>query len=58
LIGKEKKCRLGEFHDPGDAKRIVIRRQLWGHNDTPFGQPTDRGLAALRVYLVFLVTIN
>jgi DNA polymerase III delta prime subunit len=25
----------GEFHDQGDAKWIVIRRSLWGHNDTP-----------------------
>jgi hypothetical protein len=30
---------LGEFHDQGDAKWIVIRRQLRGHNDTPCGQP-------------------
>jgi hypothetical protein len=30
---------LGEFHDQGDAKWIVIRRLLWGHNDTPCGQP-------------------
>jgi hypothetical protein len=30
----------GEFHDQGDAKWIVIRRQLRGHNDTPFGRPT------------------
>jgi hypothetical protein len=29
----------GEFHDQGDAKWIVIKRQLWGHNDTPCGQP-------------------
>jgi hypothetical protein len=28
-----------EFHDQGDAKWIVIRRQLRGHNDTPFGGP-------------------
>jgi hypothetical protein len=31
---------LGEFHDQGDAKWIVIRGKLRGHNDTPFGQPT------------------
>jgi hypothetical protein len=31
---------LGEFHDQGGAKWIVIRRPLWGHNDTPFGWPT------------------
>jgi hypothetical protein len=24
----------------GDAERIVIRGQLSGHNDTPFGRPT------------------
>jgi hypothetical protein len=30
----------GEFHDQGDAKWIVIRGQLRGHNDTPFGRPT------------------
>jgi hypothetical protein len=29
-----------EFHDQGDAKWIVIRGQLRGHNDTPFGRPT------------------
>jgi hypothetical protein len=29
----------GEFHDQGDAKRIVIRRSLWGHNNTPCGRP-------------------
>jgi hypothetical protein len=25
-----------EFHDQGDGKKIIIRGQLWGHNDTPF----------------------
>jgi hypothetical protein len=30
-------CSMGEFHDHRDAKWIVIRRQLWGHNDTPCG---------------------
>jgi hypothetical protein len=30
----------GEFHDQADAKWIVIRGQLRGHNDMPFGQPT------------------
>jgi hypothetical protein len=52
-----------EFHDQGDAKWIVIRGQLRGHNDTPFGQPPPGlsaawGLAARWAYLVFLVTIN
>jgi hypothetical protein len=31
---------VGKFHDLGDAKCIVIRGQLRGHNDTPFGRPT------------------
>jgi hypothetical protein len=31
---------IGEFHDQGEAKWIVIRGQLRGHNDTPFGRPT------------------
>jgi hypothetical protein len=30
----------GEFHDQGDAKWKVIRGQLRGHNDTPFGRQT------------------
>jgi hypothetical protein len=30
----------GKFHDQWDAKWIVIRGQLRGHNDTPFGHPT------------------
>jgi hypothetical protein len=30
----------GELHDQGDARWIVIRRELRGHNDTPFGWPT------------------
>jgi hypothetical protein len=32
--------RKDEFHDQADAKWIVIKGQLRGHNDTPFGQPT------------------
>jgi hypothetical protein len=31
---------FGKFHDQGDAKWIVFRGQLRGHNDTPFGLPT------------------
>jgi hypothetical protein len=34
-------CTIGEFHDQGDAKWIVIREQLRGHNNTPFGRPTS-----------------
>jgi hypothetical protein len=44
----------------------MIRRPLWGHNETPFGRPTPgrpiglsaaRGLATLRACFVFLVII-
>jgi hypothetical protein len=30
---------VGEFHDQGDTKWIVIRGQLRGHNDASFGRP-------------------
>jgi hypothetical protein len=30
----------GEFRDQGDAEWMVIKGQLRGHNDTPFGRPT------------------
>jgi hypothetical protein len=35
-------CRsfVGESHDQADAEWIVIRTQLRGHNDMPFGRPT------------------
>jgi hypothetical protein len=37
----------GEFHDQGDTKWIVMRGQLRGHNDMPFGPPTpDRPAGA------------
>jgi hypothetical protein len=45
---------VGEFRDQGDANWIVIRRPLWGHNDTLCGRPAPgrpmaaRGLAARR----------
>jgi hypothetical protein len=29
----------GKFHGQGDAEWIVIRRSLWGRNDTPCGRP-------------------
>jgi hypothetical protein len=54
----------GEFHDQGDAKWIVISGPSRNHNDMPFGRPTPAGLsaawglAALRAYLVLLVTID
>jgi hypothetical protein len=34
---------MGQFHDQGDAKWIVIRGQLRSHNDMPFGRPTFFG---------------
>jgi hypothetical protein len=30
----------GKFHDQGNAEWMVIRGQLRGHNDKPFGRPT------------------
>jgi hypothetical protein len=33
---------IGGSHDQADAEWIVIRTQLWGHNDTPFGRPAAR----------------
>jgi hypothetical protein len=30
----------GDFRDQADTEWIVIRTQLRGHNDTPFGRPT------------------
>jgi polyhydroxyalkanoate synthesis regulator phasin len=36
---EEDKVDGGEFHDQGDAKWIVIRRLLRGHNDMPIGRP-------------------
>jgi hypothetical protein len=71
------KMTLSDFHDQADAEWIVIRgplkslndkwkvirRSLWGHNDTPCGRLAPagllaaRGLAARRVHLVFSVTI-
>jgi hypothetical protein len=38
---------FGEFHDQGDAKWIVIRGQLRGHNDIPFGRPTPGRLIGI-----------
>jgi hypothetical protein len=35
--GKEKSA--GQSHDQADAEWVVIRTQLRGHNDTPFGRP-------------------
>jgi hypothetical protein len=56
---------LGEFHDQGDAKGIIIRGQLCGHNDMPCGRPAPGwpigylgGLATRRAYLVASVTID
>jgi hypothetical protein len=56
---------LGEFCDQGGARWKVIRRSLWGHNDTPFGRVTPGrsighpGVGRPKgVSGVFLVTIN
>jgi hypothetical protein len=59
-----RKSAAGEFHDQADAKWIVIRSPLWVIMISPAGgQPHSGlsaapGLAALRAYFVFLVTIN
>jgi hypothetical protein len=47
-------CLTGcEFHDHGDAKWIVIRRSLWGHNDTPY-RPARVRLPAGRKWCLFV----
>jgi hypothetical protein len=55
----------GKFHDQGDAKWIVIRGQLRGHNETRYGRPAP-GRPIGRpgsgcpqgVFGVFLIAIN
>jgi CRP-like cAMP-binding protein len=47
IFSIDQKTSAGEFHDQGDTKWIVIRRSLWGHNNTPCewpapGQPIGR----------------
>jgi hypothetical protein len=58
---------FGGCRDLADAEWIVIRGPFRGHNDMPFGQPAPgrpiglsvaRGLTTLRVYLVFLGSID
>jgi hypothetical protein len=49
----------GEFHHQREAKWIVItviRGQLRGHSDTPFGRPTPSW--PIGAYFVDSVTIN
>jgi hypothetical protein len=41
-----------KFHDQGDAGRIVIRGQLRGHNDTPFGRPPLGGIWWFKLLLI------
>jgi hypothetical protein len=48
---------LGKFYDQGDAKWIITKGQLRGHNDTPC-LSAGQGLATYRVYLVVSITIN
>jgi hypothetical protein len=62
---QEKLTFLGGYHDLLEAKWLVIRGPLRGHNDTPCRRPTPGrpgglalGLAVLRAYLVFSFTIN
>jgi hypothetical protein len=40
LVGAGRGYSISKFHDQGDAKWIVIRGQLRGHNNTPIGRPT------------------
>jgi hypothetical protein len=50
----------GKLLDQGDAKWILIRGHLRGHNDTPFERPTP-GWPIGRpgfVFDVFLITID
>jgi hypothetical protein len=46
MVGWDAKLKVssnsGEFHDQGDARWIVIRMPLRGHNGTPFGRTTPR----------------
>jgi hypothetical protein len=64
IISQSDQLPDGKFHDQGDAKWIVIRGKLRGHNNTPCGRPAPsrpigrQGLAARRAYLVVSVTIN
>jgi hypothetical protein len=37
---KNKFYSKGECHGQADAEWIVIKRPLWGRNDTPFGRTT------------------
>jgi hypothetical protein len=42
------KCLDGKVHGQEDAKWIVIRGHLRGHNDTPFGRPNGNPRPAYR----------
>jgi hypothetical protein len=33
-----KRVAVGDSHHQADAKWMVLRRPLWGHNDTPCGK--------------------
>jgi hypothetical protein len=46
LFSEKRDNTQGECHDQADAEWIVIRTQIWGHSDMPFGRP------ALRAYFV------
>jgi hypothetical protein len=48
----------GEFHDQGDAKKIVIRGKLRDHNNTPFGRATPGRTVDTKGVFGVLVTIK
>jgi hypothetical protein len=61
-LGFSINCTIGESRDQADAEWIVIRTQLRGHNDTPFGRPNPSWPPGVwppfgRILFVF-VTIN
>jgi hypothetical protein len=50
---------IGDFHDQADAKSIVIRGLLRGHNDMPCGWPIPGGwLPIRRIYCFQLLLIS
>jgi hypothetical protein len=51
---------IGEFHGQGDAKWLVIKGQLRGHNDMPLGRPTQGWPSQGRILwfkLLFISTV-
>jgi hypothetical protein len=58
MTGLWSKGSKGGFHDQEDAELIAIKGPLMSHDITLGGLSAGRGLAALRTYFMFLVTIN